>query len=107
MVGGIYGLLVASKLLEMIICDHTTTFIEKNGILPTSQHRLRSAKSTMSAWADKTGDWNSPVGSASSIWHLGSRVIVSEIGDLSHTSCYYWMNEWMNEWINEWKVYLS
>ena len=49
----------ASKLLEMIICDQTSAFIEENIILPSSQHVLRAAKSTMSVWAEMQQEWAS------------------------------------------------
>ena len=47
----------ASKLLEMIICDQTTKFVEDNNILPPTQHGFRRGKSTMSAWADIQQAW--------------------------------------------------
>ena len=47
----------ASKLLEIIICDQTTKFVEDNNILPPSQHGFRSGKSTMTAWAEMQQNW--------------------------------------------------
>ena len=42
----------ASKLLETIICNQTTKYMEDNNILPSSQHGFRKGKSTMSAWSE-------------------------------------------------------
>ena len=48
----------ASKVLEIIICDQTTRFVEDNNILPPSQHGFRSGKSTMSAWSEMQQNWS-------------------------------------------------
>ena len=47
----------ASKLLEIIICDQITKFVEENNIIPPTQHGFRKGKSTMSAWADMQQTW--------------------------------------------------
>ena len=47
----------ASKLLEMIVCDQMTTFVENEKILPQNQHGFRAKHSTMSAWADIQKTW--------------------------------------------------
>ena len=47
----------ASKLLEMIVCQQTTDFVESEGILPPNQHGFRAKHSTMSAWADMQNVW--------------------------------------------------
>ena len=38
----------ASKVLEMIVCDQMTDYLESNGFLPENQHGFRSKRSTMS-----------------------------------------------------------
>ena len=47
----------ASKLLEMLVCDQTTHFLESNKLLPENQHGFRAKKSTMTAWANLQRDW--------------------------------------------------
>ena len=42
----------ASKLLEMIVNEQTTKFIEEEKILPPNQHGFRAIHSTMTAWSD-------------------------------------------------------
>ena len=81
----------ASKLLEMIICDQTTSFIEKNNILPPSQHGFRAGNSTISAWATRMGEklrrqiipWNSPVRSICCFRCLGCRHLFFKVGVLT------------------------
>ena len=48
----------ASKLLELIVCQQTTHFVETEGILPPNQHGFRAKHSTMSAWADMQNTWS-------------------------------------------------
>jgi hypothetical protein len=47
----------ASKLLEKVICEQATDYLEKNHLLPDNQHGFRQKRSTMSAWADIQQDW--------------------------------------------------
>ena len=47
----------ASKLLEMLVCDQTTNFMESNKLLPENQHGFRAKRSTMSAWANLQREW--------------------------------------------------
>ena len=47
----------ASKLLEMVICEQTTKFVEEEKILPPNQHGFRAKHSTMTAWSDIQNTW--------------------------------------------------
>ena len=47
----------ASKLLESVINDQTSKFLENNGLLPHNQHGFRPKRSTMTAWADIQKQW--------------------------------------------------
>ena len=54
---------VLSKVLEKIICDQITKFMEKNKLLPPNQHGFREGRSTMTAlsaiqqeWAENTAN---------------------------------------------------
>ena len=47
----------ASKLLEMLVCDQTTNFMESNKLLPENQHGFRAKRSTMTAWANLQRNW--------------------------------------------------
>ena len=50
-------LVTASKILEKIVCMKITEFIEKNKLLPNSQHGFRQQRSTMTAHAHMQKDW--------------------------------------------------
>ena len=39
----------AAKLLELVICEQTSSYMEENHILPKSQHGFRQHRSTMTA----------------------------------------------------------
>ena len=54
---------VPSKVLEKIVCDQITDYMEKNKLLPQNQHGFRAGRSTMSAlsavqqqWAENKSD---------------------------------------------------
>ena len=47
----------ASKLLELVVNDQTSNFLESNGLLPHNQHGFRPMRSTMTAWADIQKQW--------------------------------------------------
>ncbi len=51
----------ASKVLEKVVCDQTTQYMEKNNLFPENQHGFRQNRSTMTAlvamqqqWVEKT-----------------------------------------------------
>ena len=50
-------LITASKVLEKVVCTQLTEFIEKNKLLPNSQHGFRQQRSTMTAHAHMQKDW--------------------------------------------------
>ena len=41
----------------MIVCNQTTEFAEKEGILSQNQHGFRAKHFTMSAWAEMQNIW--------------------------------------------------
>ena len=47
----------ASKLLESVVCNQVTNFMESNDLLPKNQHGFRAHRSTMTAWSDIQHDW--------------------------------------------------
>jgi hypothetical protein len=47
----------AAKLLELLVCNQTTDYMEKNNLLPKSQHGFRSQRSTMSALSEVQQQW--------------------------------------------------
>ena len=49
-------LLVASKVMEKIICDQVTRFFEVHQLLPDSQHSFRAKRSTMTPIATMQQD---------------------------------------------------
>ena len=50
-------LVTASKVLEKVVCNQTTEFLEKNNLLPKSQHGFRANHSTMTAHSNMQKDW--------------------------------------------------
>jgi hypothetical protein len=50
-------LIVASKVMEKVICNQVTRFFEKHGLLPDNQHGFRSKRSTMTALSSMQQDW--------------------------------------------------
>ena len=50
-------LIVASKVMERIVCDQVTRFFEVHGLLPDNQHGFRAGRSTMTALAAMQEDW--------------------------------------------------
>ena len=48
---------VASKVLEKIVCEQTTSFMEKNKLFPENQHGFRKNRSTMTALAAMQQRW--------------------------------------------------
>ena len=47
----------ASKLLESVICEQMSRYLEENNLLPPNQHEFRPNRSTMTAWEDIQLDW--------------------------------------------------
>ena len=47
----------ASKLLEIVVCDQLSKYLELNNLLPENQHGFRPRRSTMTAWQDIQLDW--------------------------------------------------
>ena len=47
----------ASKLLEIVICNQLSNYLESNGLLPGNQHGFRPRRSTMTAWQEVQLDW--------------------------------------------------
>ena len=47
----------ASKLLEIVVCDQLSKYLESNGLLPGNQHGFRPRRSTMTAWQEVQLDW--------------------------------------------------
>ena len=52
-------LITASKVLEKVVCNQMTQFLEENMLLPKSQHGFRTKHSTMTAHSQMQKDWNS------------------------------------------------
>jgi hypothetical protein len=50
-------LAAASKVLEKVVCNQLTNFVEIHGLLPNCQHGFRSGRSTMSALSAMQKDW--------------------------------------------------
>ena len=50
-------LAAASKVLERVVCDQLTRFVEVHDLLPTNQHGFRSNRSTMTALSAMQKDW--------------------------------------------------
>ena len=50
-------LAVASKVLEKIVCDQITKFMEKHQLLPNNQHGFRTKRSTMTALSSMQQEW--------------------------------------------------
>jgi hypothetical protein len=48
---------VASKVPEKIVCEQTTSFMEKNKLFPENQHGFRKNRSTMTALAAMQQRW--------------------------------------------------
>ena len=48
---------VLSKVLEKIVCDQITNYMEKNKLLPQNQHGFRAGRSTMSALSAVQQEW--------------------------------------------------
>jgi hypothetical protein len=47
----------ASKVLEKVVCEQLTRFVEIHGLLPTNQHGFRAKRSTMTALSSIQKDW--------------------------------------------------
>ena len=50
-------LIAASKVMEKVICNQVTRFLEVNGLLPDSQHGFRQSRSTMTALSAMQKEW--------------------------------------------------
>ena len=50
-------LVTASKVMEKIVCNQITKFLEDNKLLPISQHGFRQKHSTMTAHSNMQKDW--------------------------------------------------
>ena len=77
-------LVTASKVMEKIIWEQVTNFIEENNILPKNQHGFRKLRSTMTAHANMQQDWiqNKEEGNKTGIliWDLTAAFDTIEIG---------------------------
>ena len=47
----------ASKLLEIVVCNQLSNYLESNRLLPGNQHGFRPKRSTMTAWQEVQLDW--------------------------------------------------
>ena len=47
----------ASKVLEIVICNQLSDFLETHKLLPSNQHGFRPKRSTMTAWQEIQLDW--------------------------------------------------
>ena len=47
----------ASKVLEIVVCNQLSDYLEKNDLLPKNQHGFRPKRSTMTAWQEIQLDW--------------------------------------------------
>ena len=50
-------LVAASKVMEKVICNQVTRFMEVNGLLPQNQHGFRARRSTMTALTAMQKEW--------------------------------------------------
>ena len=50
-------LTAASKVLEKVVCQQLTQFVETHGLLPNSQHGFRAGRSTMTALSAMQKEW--------------------------------------------------
>ena len=50
-------LAAASKVLEKVVCDQLTKFMEVNKLLPNSQHGFRKERSTLTALSEIQREW--------------------------------------------------
>ena len=51
------NLLIGKLLLESVVNEQMSNFLEKNNLLPQNQHGFRPHRSTMTAWEDIQLDW--------------------------------------------------
>ena len=69
-------LTAASKVLEKVVCEQLTRFVEVNKILPNNQHGFRANRSTMTALTAMQKEWmkNSEDGLLTGVlvWDLSS-----------------------------------
>ena len=49
--------IAASKVLEKVVCNQITRFMEVNGLLPENQHGFRASRSTMTALTAMQRKW--------------------------------------------------
>jgi hypothetical protein len=47
----------ASKVLEIVVCNQLSDYMELNNLLPNNQHGFRPRRSTMTAWQEIQLDW--------------------------------------------------
>ena len=47
----------AGKLLEMLICEQVENHMERNELIPETQHSFRRKRSTQTAWSQIQQDW--------------------------------------------------
>ena len=50
-------LTAACKVLESVVCNQMSEYLEQNNLLPPSQHGFCPKRSTMTAWEDIQIDW--------------------------------------------------
>ena len=47
----------AAKLLESLVCNQVSEYMEENNFIPETQHGFRKHRSTMTAWQQIQNDW--------------------------------------------------
>ena len=96
----------ASKLLEKVICEQVSEYLESNKLPPDNQHGFRQKRSTMSAWADIQQDWATKTEAKEKtgvlLWDLsaafdlvnraGNNILLNRLSHLNNKIEKFWLN---------------
>ena len=95
-------LAAASKVLEKIVCDQLTRFVETNKILPNNQHGFRKGRSTMTALTAMQKEWvqNSEQGLMTGVlvWDLSAAFDTMDIDLFIQKLALYGANQTTKNW---------
>lgn len=95
-------LAAASKVLEKIVCDQLTRFVETNKILPNNQHGFRKGRSTMTALSAMQKEWiqNTEQGLTTGVlvWDLSAAFDTMDIGLFIRKLTLYGADQKTRDW---------
>ena len=94
----------ASKVLEKVVCNQLTQFMENNGLLPNNQHGFRKGRSTMTALTSIQKQWITSTEEGKKtgvlIWDLSAAFDTLDPGLFCQKLEIYGLDRKSKEWFN-------